>query len=42
MIERAAFVALCVLSMLPQDPATDRAAMDLFQNWNFAPWEGRL
>ena len=33
---------LDALAALPQDPATDRAAMDLFQNWNFAPWEGRL
>jgi hypothetical protein len=25
--------------LLPQDPATDRVAMNLFQNWNFAPWQ---
>ena len=24
--------------LLPQTPATDRAAMNLFQNWNYAPW----
>lgn len=25
--------------LLSQDPATDRAAMNLFQNWNYAPWQ---
>jgi hypothetical protein len=25
--------------LLPQNPVVDRAAMNLFQNWNFAPWE---
>jgi len=29
---------LDALVLLPQDDATDRAAMNLFQNWNFAPW----
>jgi len=24
--------------LLPQTPAMDRAALNLFQNWNFAPW----
>jgi len=24
--------------LLPQNPAMDRAAMNLFQNWNYAPW----
>jgi hypothetical protein len=24
--------------LLPQTPAMDRAAMNLFQNWNYAPW----
>jgi hypothetical protein len=24
--------------LLPQKPAIDRAAMNLFQNWNYAPW----
>ena len=24
--------------LLPQTPAIDRAAMNLFQNWNYAPW----
>ena len=24
--------------LLPAEPAVDRAAMDLFQNWNYAPW----
>ncbi len=30
------------LLVLPQDPATDRAAMNLFQNWNYGPWENPL
>jgi len=25
--------------LLPQNPVTDRAAMNLFQNWNYAPWQ---
>jgi hypothetical protein len=25
--------------LLPQNPAMDRAAMNLFQNWNYVPWE---
>jgi hypothetical protein len=29
---------LDALALLPQDNTTDRAAMNLFQNWNFAPW----
>jgi hypothetical protein len=29
---------LDALLLLPQDNAIDRAAMNLFQNWNFAPW----
>jgi hypothetical protein len=28
--------------LLPQNPATDRASMNLFQNWNFAPWDNPL
>jgi hypothetical protein len=27
------------LVLLPQNPAVDRAAMNLFQNWNYAPWQ---
>ena len=27
------------LILLPQSAAMDRAAMNLFQNWNYAPWE---
>ena len=27
------------LVMLPESPAVDRAAMNLFQNWNYAPWD---
>jgi hypothetical protein len=27
-----------VIVLLPQIPAIDRAAMNLFQNWNYAPW----
>lgn len=30
---------LDALVLLPQDDAMDRAAMNLFQNWNFAPWD---
>ena len=25
--------------LLPQNPVMDRAAMNLFQNWNYAPWD---
>jgi len=31
-----------VLVLLPQNPTMDRAAMNLFQNWNFAPWQNPL
>ena len=27
-----------VMLLLPQNPVVDRAAMNLFQNWNYAPW----
>jgi hypothetical protein len=27
------------LVVLPQNPVIDRAAMNLFQNWNYAPWQ---
>ncbi len=30
------------VQLLPQNPATDRAAMNLFQNWNYAPWDNPL
>ncbi len=30
------------LVLLPQNPVMDRAAMNLFQNWNFAPWDNPL
>ncbi len=30
------------LLLLPQNPVMDRAAMNLFQNWNFAPWHNPL
>ena len=26
------------IAVLPQNPVMDRAAMNLFQNWNYAPW----
>jgi len=29
---------LDALVLLPQNPIMDRAAMNLFQNWNYAPW----
>jgi len=35
----AAFDALL---LLPQNPEMDRAAMNLFQNWNYAPWQNPL
>lgn len=31
-------VSFDALVLLPQTPAVDRAAMNLFQNWNYAPW----
>jgi len=34
--EGASFDALV---LLPQNAAMDRAAMNLFQNWNYAPWQ---
>ena len=30
------------LLLLPQNPVMDRAAMNLFQNWNYAPWDNPL
>jgi len=30
------------LVLLPQAPVMDRAAMNLFQNWNYAPWDNPL
>jgi len=30
------------LVLLPQNPVMDRAAMNLFQNWNYAPWQNPL
>jgi len=30
------------LLLLPQNPATERAAMNLFHNWNYAPWDNPL
>ena len=30
------------LALLPADPMVDRAAMNLFQNWNFAPWDNPM
>jgi hypothetical protein len=33
---------LDALVLLPQDPEMDRAAMNLFQNWNFAPWRNPM
>ncbi len=28
--------------LLPQTPDMDRAAMNLFQNWNYAPWDNPM
>ena len=33
---------LDTLLVLPQNPAVDRAAMNLFHNWNYAPWQNPL
>jgi hypothetical protein len=33
---------LDALLLLPQNPTTDRAAMNLLQNWNYAPWDNPL
>ncbi|MCX8038218.1 MAG: LamG domain-containing protein [Candidatus Sumerlaeia bacterium] len=30
------------LVVLPQNPTMDRTAMNLFQNWNYAPWNNAL
>ncbi|MGD8241065.1 MAG: hypothetical protein PVH68_21105, partial [Armatimonadota bacterium] len=30
------------LVLLPQTDVMDRAAMNLFQNWNYAPWRNPL
>ena len=30
------------LLLLPQNPTMDRAAMNLFQNWNYAPWDNPM
>lgn len=30
------------LILLPQNPEMDRAAMNLFQNWNYAPWDNPI
>ena len=38
----AAGASFDALLLLPQDPTIDRAAMNLFQNWNFAPWQNPL
>ena len=40
----AAAKGACVdaLALLPQTPVMDRAAMNLFQNWNYAPWQNPL
>ena len=35
----AAFDALV---LLPQNPVMDRAGMNLFQNWNYAPWHNPM
>lgn len=31
-----------VVLLLPQNPEVDRASMNLFQNWNYAPWYNPL
>jgi hypothetical protein len=38
----AAGAEVDALLLVPQDAAMDRVAMDLFQNWNFAPWQNPL
>ncbi|GAG49160.1 unnamed protein product, partial [marine sediment metagenome] len=34
--------SLDAVVLLPQNAAMDRAAMNLFQNWNYAPWQNPL
>jgi hypothetical protein len=38
-LEAEAGAQFDALLLLPQNPAMDRAAMNLFQNWNYAPWD---
>ncbi|MDH7569886.1 MAG: hypothetical protein QHJ73_09905, partial [Armatimonadota bacterium] len=38
-VEAGAGTALHALVLLPQNAEMDRAGMNLFQNWNYAPWE---
>ncbi len=33
---------LDAVAVLPQNPAVDRAATNLFANWNYAPWDNPL
>ncbi len=37
-LEAQAGAAMDALLLLPQTPAMDRAAMNLFMNWSYAPW----
>lgn len=41
-LSAAAGASFDALVLLPQDPVMDRAAMNLFQNWNFAPWQNPM
>ena len=44
-VDAANFLFLAQLDsvlVLPQTPATERAAVNLLQNWNYAPWENPL
>ena len=38
----AAGASFDALVLLPQNAVMDRAAMNLFQNWNFAPWQNPM
>ena len=41
-LSAAAGASFDALVLLPQNPVMDRAAMNLFQNWNFAPWQNPM
>ena len=41
-LEAGAGAHFDALLLLPQNPVIDRAAMNLFQNWNYAPWDSPM
>ncbi len=38
----SAGACLDAVLLLPQNPAVDRASMNLLQNWNYSPWHNPL